>query len=77
MAVKVIVACDDQRIADVIEAEGHESGVAVLTDPDHPSGSDRVFEALNKIDPEGKIDIVVNLQGDLPDINASILLAFG
>ena len=71
---KVIIACDDQRIADAIEAEDHESGIAVLTNPDHPSGSDRVFEALEKIDPQGEIDIVVNLQGDLPEIDASMLL---
>ena len=71
---KVIVACDDQRIADAITAEGHPNGLAVLTDPNHPSGSDRVFEALQAIDPEAAIDIVVNLQGDLPDIDASILL---
>ena len=70
---RVVVACDDQRISDVISAEGHENGIAVLTNPDHPSGSDRVFEALQTIDPDGKIDIVINLQGDLPDIDASIL----
>lgn len=67
---RVVVACDDQRIADAVFAHG---GEAVLTDPDHPSGSDRVYEALTAIDPEGKIDTVINLQGDLPDIDASIL----
>ena len=67
---RVVVACDDQRIADAVIAHG---GEAVLTDPDHPSGSDRVYEALTAIDPEGKIDTVINLQGDLPDIDASIL----
>ena len=67
---RVIVACDDPRIADAVAAHG---GEAVLTDPDHPSGSDRVYEALTAIDPDGKIDTVINLQGDLPDIDASIL----
>ncbi len=73
---KVVVACDDQRIADAVTAEVAMSGMggmAVLTDPDHPSGSDRVYEALEKIDPDGTIDIVVNLQGDLPDIDAAML----
>jgi len=68
---RVIVACDDQRIADAVTEHG---GEAVLTDPDHPSGSDRVYEALMAIDPEGAIDTVINLQGDLPDIDARILL---
>ena len=68
---RVVVACDDASIAEAVMAHG---GEAILTDPDHPSGSDRVYEALMKIDPEGAIDIVVNLQGDLPDINADMLL---
>lgn len=70
---KVVVACDDQRIVDAVEADNQPGAVAVLTDPDHPSGSDRVFEALEKIDHDKKISIIVNLQGDLPDIDASIL----
>jgi len=68
---RVVVACDDASIADAVTAYG---GEAILTDPDHPSGSDRVYEALMNIDPEGEIDTVVNLQGDLPDINAAMLL---
>ena len=68
---RVVVACDDQSIADAVIAHG---GEAILTDPDHPSGSDRVYEALMAIDPEGTIDTVVNLQGDLPDIDASMLV---
>jgi len=67
---RVVVACDDQAIADAVTAHG---GEAVLTRPDHPSGSDRVNEALEKIDPEGRYDMVINLQGDLPEIDASIL----
>ena len=43
-------------------------GEAVLTHADHPSGSDRVYEALGKLDPEGRTEIVVNLQGDFPTI---------
>ncbi len=43
-------------------------GEAVMTRPDHASGSDRIHEALGKLDPEGKTEIVVNLQGDFPTI---------
>ena len=69
---RVIVACDDQAIADAVTTHG---GEAILTQVNHPSGSDRVFEALEKVDPQGQIDVVVNLQGDLPDIDASMLSA--
>ena len=62
----VIVATDDDHVVTRIEAEG---GKAVLTDPDHPSGSDRIYEALQKVDPEGEVDIIVNLQGDLPTLD--------
>ena len=41
----------------------------MLTRPDHPSGSDRIFEALQKADPEGRHDAVVNLQGDAPTVD--------
>ena len=66
----VIVACAEQEIADAVEDAG---GVAVMTDPDLPSGSDRVWQALGKYDPDGKYDIVVNLQGDLPTIEPEAL----
>ena len=66
----VIVACGDKAIADaVIEAGGE----AIMTDPKLPSGSDRVFEALQKFDPTCKYDTVVNLQGDLPAVEPSII----
>ena len=68
----VVVACGDREIADVIEAAG---GRAVMTRPDHPSGSDRVFEAVEAVDPEGRHDIVVNLQGDAPDLRSSEIKA--
>ena len=61
----VYVATDDRSIADVIEQAG---GKAVLTRADHPSGSDRVFEAVEKIDPQHQFQQVLNLQGDLPDM---------
>ena len=62
---RVIVACANTEIADVVQDVG---GEAVLTSPDLPSGSDRVFQALEKIDPGGMFDKIVNLQGDLPII---------
>ena len=62
---RVAVATDTREIADVVTAHG---GEAVMTRSDHPSGSDRVFEALGTLDPGGKAEIVVNLQGDFPTI---------
>ena len=61
----VVVACDDETIATAVEKAG---GRAIMTRADHPSGSDRIFEALNVVDPNGRIRIVVNVQGDLPTI---------
>lgn len=63
---RVLVATDSADIARAVEAAG---GEAVMTRADHPSGSDRVFEAVEKADPEGLHDIVVNLQGDFPTID--------
>jgi 3-deoxy-manno-octulosonate cytidylyltransferase (CMP-KDO synthetase) len=59
----VVVACGDRAIADAVESAG---GRAVLTDPHHPTGSDRINEAIGRIDPGGRHDAVVNVQGDLP-----------
>jgi len=66
----VIVACAEQEIADAITQAG---GQAVLTDPNHPSGSDRVFEALERFDPAHTYDAVVNVQGDLPTLDPAII----
>jgi 3-deoxy-manno-octulosonate cytidylyltransferase (CMP-KDO synthetase) len=66
----VVVACAEKEIADVITQAG---GYAVLTDPNHPCGSDRVFEALQSIDPKEKYDAVVNVQGDLPTLDPMIV----
>lgn len=65
----VVVACGDRAIFDAVKAAG---GEAVMTDPNHPSGSDRIFEALQKLDPEGKYDSIVNLQGDLPTLDPAL-----
>ena len=68
----VAVAAGDQEIVDVIAAEG---GTAVLTDPDLPSGSDRVLAALETLDPDGSYDSVINLQGDMPLADPGIATA--
>lgn len=64
----VVVACAEVEIFDAVNDCG---GRAVLTKPDHPSGSDRIFEALTKTDPDGLHDAIVNVQGDLPTIEAT------
>src|ERR1700754_4795235 len=64
---RVAVATDTPEIAAAVTAHG---GEAVMTRADHHSGSDRIFEALGKLDPHGGADIVVNLQGDFPTILA-------
>ena len=69
---RVVVAAAEPVIVAAIEAAG---GEAVLTDPDHPSGSDRIHEALQKIDPTGNYDAVVNVQGDLPTIEPAVISA--
>jgi 3-deoxy-manno-octulosonate cytidylyltransferase (CMP-KDO synthetase) len=68
----VIVAAGDQEIADVIAKAG---GTAVMTDPALPSGSDRVHAAAEIHDPQGKYDIVVNVQGDLPTLEPKLVAA--
>ena len=62
---RVAVATDTAEIAAAVRANG---GEAVMTRADHPSGSDRIFEAMKTLDPLGKAEIVVNLQGDFPTI---------
>jgi 3-deoxy-manno-octulosonate cytidylyltransferase (CMP-KDO synthetase) len=64
---RVIVASDSEEINAVIQARG---GEAVLTRLDHPSGSDRVFEAMSKVD-RGDVEVILNLQGDLPSLEPS------
>lgn len=68
----VAVAADSPLIVEAVEAAG---GTAVLTDPAHPSGSDRIFEALGRLDPRGEAEAIVNLQGDLPTIDPAIVRA--
>ena len=66
----VAVATDSAEIARAVEAAG---GVAVMTRADHQSGSDRVKEAADALDPEGRHDVIVNLQGDFPTIDPAAI----
>ena len=66
----VVVATDDETIATAVEKAG---GRAVMTRADHPSGSDRIFEALGVVDPRQRAQIVVNVQGDLPTLDPAVL----
>lgn len=65
-----VVATDAAEVADCVAQHG---GKAVMTRTDHPSGSDRIFEALQALDPEGTVQRIVNVQGDLPTLDPSII----
>ena len=66
----VAVACCEAEVADVVTKNG---GIAIFTDPELPSGSDRIHDALDQLDPNGRHDVIINLQGDLPGIDPSYL----
>ncbi|MSP88339.1 MAG: 3-deoxy-manno-octulosonate cytidylyltransferase [Alphaproteobacteria bacterium] len=61
----VVVACGDQVIANAIEAAG---GRAVMTRADHATGSDRIHEAIERLDPDRRHDAIINVQGDMPTL---------
>lgn len=63
---RTIIATDNADIKAAAETHGFE---AVMTREDHESGSDRIYEALTKIDPDGNFDAIINVQGDLPTIS--------
>jgi 3-deoxy-manno-octulosonate cytidylyltransferase (CMP-KDO synthetase) len=69
---EVVVATDSEAIQAAVEKSG---GRAVMTRADHVSGSDRIFEALEALDPEHRIEVVVNVQGDLPTIDPADIRA--
>ena len=69
---RVAVAAAEQEIAAAITRAGGES---ILTNPGHPSGSDRAFEAALKLDPAARHEIIVNLQGDLPTLDPALVKA--
>ncbi|OYX34692.1 MAG: 3-deoxy-manno-octulosonate cytidylyltransferase [Caulobacterales bacterium 32-69-10] len=66
----VLVAAGEPEIAEACRAAGVDS---ILTDPDLPSGSDRIMAALKTVDPTGRHDAVINLQGDIPFIAPSTI----
>lgn len=69
---RVVVATDTREIADAVSQAG---GDAVMTRTDHESGTDRVFEAAETVDPDRTCDVVVNLQGDLPTLDPHLITA--
>jgi 3-deoxy-manno-octulosonate cytidylyltransferase (CMP-KDO synthetase) len=69
---RVVVATDAREVAEAVRAAGFET---VMTRSDHQSGSDRIFEALQTLDSPPRIEIVVNVQGDLPTIDPLVIRA--
>ncbi|MBY0463279.1 MAG: 3-deoxy-manno-octulosonate cytidylyltransferase [Alphaproteobacteria bacterium] len=69
---EVVVACCGAEIADIITEAG---GKAILTNPNHPSGTDRIHEAVRSRSNLSKDTIIVNLQGDLPTVSKESLRA--
>jgi 3-deoxy-manno-octulosonate cytidylyltransferase (CMP-KDO synthetase) len=69
---RVVVATDTEAVREAVRAHGFE---AVMTRMDHESGSDRIFEALSALDPGGKVETVINVQGDLPTIDPETIRA--
>jgi 3-deoxy-manno-octulosonate cytidylyltransferase (CMP-KDO synthetase) len=66
----VAVACSEPEVAEAIRGAG---GLAVMTDPGLPRGSDRIHAALMALDPHGRHDVAINLQGDLPTLPPALL----
>lgn len=66
----VVVATSNKEIQDIVESYGAK---AIMTNPNHPSGSDRIYEALNIFDNDLKYKNIVNLQGDLPTIDPNLI----
>jgi 3-deoxy-manno-octulosonate cytidylyltransferase (CMP-KDO synthetase) len=69
---EAVVATDSEAVAAAVEKAG---GRAVMTRSDHQSGSDRIYEALEALDPEHRVEIIVNVQGDLPTIDPNAIRA--
>ena len=69
---RVVVATDAEAVAEAVRNHGFE---AAMTRSDHQSGSDRIYEALRTLDPEGRVETVVNVQGDLPTIDPAAIRA--
>lgn len=71
-AERIVVAVDDEQVFSTVQNAGFD---VMMTRDDHQSGSDRIFEALQKADPYGKAEYVINVQGDLPTIEAETIRA--
>lgn len=71
-AERIIVAVDDEQVFSAVQNAGFD---VMMTRDDHQSGSDRIFEALQKADPHGNAEYVINVQGDLPTIEAETIRA--
>ena len=71
-AERIVVAVDDEQVFAAVQNAGFD---VMMTRDDHQSGSDRIFEALQKADPYGKAEYVINVQGDLPTIEAETIRA--
>lgn len=71
-AERIVVAVDDEQVFSAVQSAGFD---VMMTRDDHQSGSDRIFEALQKADPYGKADYIINVQGDLPTIEAETIRA--
>ena len=67
---RVVIACAEAEIKAAVEKAG---GEAVLTDPNLPSGSDRILAALKTLDAKGEHDAVINVQGDLPTLDPKLI----
>ena len=66
---EIYIACAEKEIADIVQKYDYN---AILTNPDHPSGTDRIYEAIQKI-PNNDYEIIVNVQGDLPTIEPHLI----
>ena len=69
---RVAVATNSGEIAEAVRRAG---GEAVMTRADHANGSSRISEALQELDPQGRHDVIVNVQGDLPTIDPKVIAA--
>ncbi|MEC9342649.1 MAG: 3-deoxy-manno-octulosonate cytidylyltransferase [Pseudomonadota bacterium] len=69
---RVVVATDSEEILQAVAAHG---GEAVMTRADHASGSDRIWEAVGKVDPQADVRFVLNIQGDLPTVDPATVSA--
>ena len=67
---EIIVACSEGEVKQEVEKNGFK---AIMTDPDLPSGTDRIYAAMQQLENLAKVDFIVNLQGDLPDIDPTII----